>query len=206
MAKTTKGQSWMQRHLNDPFVKKAQQQGWRSRASFKLIDLQQKDRLFQKGMRVLDLGASPGGWSQVVAKAVAPSGQVIALDKLMMAPIAGVTFIQGDFFDQSVIAELTLQMKQQPLDWLISDMSPNLSGIIAVDQVRIMALAEEVLTCLTYLKQGGGFLVKLFQGSGFEAYIKQLRACFQQVLIRKPAASRGASRELYVLARGYYNE
>jgi 23S rRNA (uridine2552-2'-O)-methyltransferase len=206
MARTKHGKSWMARHLSDPFVQKAQIQGYRSRASYKLIELHNKDKLFREGMWIVDLGAAPGGWSQVVAKLIGPKGKIISLDKLEMDPIEKVTFLQGDFTEVKVLEDLQALLGENQLDWVLSDMSPNISGIIAVDQPRMMELAELALDfAQQHLKQGGGFLVKLFQGQGFEVYLKTLRQCFRQVVIRKPDASRSASRELYVLAQDYYN-
>jgi 23S rRNA (uridine2552-2'-O)-methyltransferase len=206
MARTKHGQSWIQRHVNDPFVKKAQVLGYRSRASFKLLQLQQKAPLFAKGMTIIDLGAAPGGWSQVLAEAVGPQGTVIALDLLEMAPLKGVTFIQGDFCHDEILHQLTAQIGKRRVDWVVSDMSPNLSGIMAVDQPRIMYLADLTWDfAQQHLKKEGGMIVKVFQGEGFDQYIKILRAGFKKVTICKPEASRSASRELYVLAQGYYN-
>lgn len=206
MAQTKHGKSWIARHLNDPYVQKAQVQGYRSRASFKLLELHEKDKLFRPGMKVVDLGAAPGGWSQVAGTIVGKSGKVVALDLLEMPAIAGVEFLQGDFADDAVLQQLEEIVGEDKIDWVISDMSPNISGIMAVDQPRIMALAELALDFASkHLKKDGGFLVKIFQGEGFDQYHKALRQSFRQVLIRKPNASRSASRELYVLARGYYN-
>lgn len=206
MARTKHGKSWIERHLNDPYVKKAQQQGFRSRASFKLLQLQQSDHLFKPGMKVVDLGAAPGGWSQVVTKEVGKSGKILAVDLLPMEPIPNVTFIQGDFCEDDILEQCQVVLGEQKIDWVLSDMSPNISGMMAVDQPRVMALAEISWDfAQAHLKEGGGFLVKVFQGSGFEPYIKMLRQSFKKVVIRKPDASRSESRELYVLGRGYYN-
>ncbi len=206
MAKTKHGKSWISRHINDPFVQKAQKLGYRSRATFKLLELHEKDKLFKPNMKVIDLGAAPGGWSQVIVKLIGRNGQVIALDRLDMAPIPGVTFLQGDFTEQAVLDELESLMGPDKVDWVISDMAPNLSGMVAVDQPRMMILADLAFDfALHHLKQGGGFLVKVFQGEDFDLYIKKLRKSFEKVIIRKPDASRSESRELYVLARGYYN-
>ncbi|MBS0289349.1 MAG: 23S rRNA methyltransferase [Proteobacteria bacterium] len=206
MAITKHGKSWIQRHINDPYVQKAQKLGYRSRASFKLLELHEKDHLFSPNMTVIDLGAAPGGWSQVIKKLVGKNGKVIALDKLEMDPLPGISFIQGDFSEQGVLENLEQMLGSEKAHWIISDMSPNLSGVMAVDQPRIMVLAdlawEFAARCL---KPDGGFLVKVFQGEGFDLYIKNLRQRFRRVVIRKPDASRSASRELYVLARGYYN-
>lgn len=210
MARTKHGKSWMARHLSDPYVKKAQQQGYRSRASFKLLEINEKDHLFKPGMKIVDLGAAPGGWSQVVASIVGGKGKVVALDILEMSPLPGVTVLQGDFLEDETIAKLQTMLgedqDEKQLDWVLSDMSPNLSGVLAVDQPRMMMLAELALDFgRHHLKEGGGFLVKVFQGAGFQAFHQAVRQSFRQVVIRKPNASRSASRELYVLARGYYN-
>ncbi len=206
MAKTKHGKSWIKRHVNDPFVQKAQVDGYRSRASYKLLELHQKERLFKDGMNIVDLGAAPGGWSQVAAKAVGRKGQVFAVDRLEMNPIQGVTYLQGDFCEQSTVDTLNTLLGDSGIDWILSDMAPNLSGVVAVDQPRIMILAELAWEfAQQHLKKEGGLLVKVFQGEGFELYVKTLRKFFQKVTIRKPDASRSASRELYVLARGYYN-
>ncbi len=206
MAKTKHGKSWMQRHLQDPFVIKANKEGYRSRASFKLLELQEKNKLFQPGMVIVDLGAAPGGWSQVVAKGLNGKGRLIALDILPMGTLAGVEFIQGDFTTEAPLAALKASLGTQQVDWILSDMAPNFSGIRDIDQPKIMYLAELSWEFAgLHLKKGGGFLVKLFQGSGFEEYLKVIRQSFAKVTICKPQASRAESRELYVLARGYYN-
>ena len=206
MARTKHGKSWMQRHLNDPFVQKAQKLGYRSRASFKLLELHEKDKLFKPGMTVVDLGAAPGGWSQILTKLVGRQGKVIALDILEMDPLPEVTFLQGDFTEQQTLENLQAELGEEQVDWVVSDMAPNLSGMIAVDQPRMMILADLAWDfAKQHLKKGGGFLVKVFQGDGFDLYVKTLRQCLEKVVIRKPDASRSASRELYVLARGYYN-
>ena len=212
MAQTKNGRSWIERHLNDPFVKKAQKAGYRSRASFKLLELHEQDHLFYPGMKVVDLGAAPGGWSQILVKLVASTskgkdqGKVIALDILDMAPLGGVHFIQGDFLALETVEKLQASLNESPLDWVISDISPNISGMMAVDQPRIMELADLAWEfARAHLKKGGGFLVKVFQGEGFDGFVRGLRQNFEKVSIRKPNASRSASRELYVLARGYYN-
>lgn len=206
MARTKNGKSWMARHLSDPYVQKAQAQGYRSRASYKLLAINQKDKLFRPGMFILDLGAAPGGWSQVVASLVGPSGKVVAIDLLDMAPIPGVQFLQGDFLEEKMLEKLEELVGNQPLDWVISDMLPNLSGIPSADQPKIIYLAELALDfAKAHLKPQGGLLIKVFQGEGFEQFHKMVKQVFRQVVIRKPDASRSDSRELYVLARGYYN-
>lgn len=206
MSRTKHGKSWMQRHLKDPFVQKAQKEGYRSRASFKLLELHQKDHLFKPSMMVIDLGAAPGGWSQVVAGLVGPYGKVIALDRLEMDPLKGVTFVHGDFSEEATVEQLHALLAEKKVDWVLSDMSPNISGMVAVDQPRMMILVELTWDfAKQHLKEGGGLLVKVFQGEGFDDFVRTLRKNFQKVVIRKPNASRSASRELYVLARGYYN-
>lgn len=206
MARTKHGKSWIGRHLNDPYVQKAQKEGYRSRASYKLLELHKSAQLFATGMTILDLGAAPGGWSQVLRKLVGRQGTVLALDLLEMQPLAGVTCIQGDFACEETILRLRDQLGEKTIDWVVSDMSPNLSGLTSVDQPRVMRLAELTLTfACAHLRQEGGLLVKVFQGEGFEAFLKLVRQHFKKVSVRKPSASRSASRELYVLARGYYN-
>ena len=206
MARTKHGQSWIARHLSDPFVKKANEQGYRSRASFKLIELQEKNRLFRQGMVVVDLGASPGGWSQMVANWVGEKGMVIALDRLPMPPLPGVVFIEGDFNESESLELLEKALQKKPVDWVLSDMAPNVSGVRDVDQSRMMGLAELAWDfAMQHLKPGGGFLVKVFQGEGFEAFHQILKKKFKKVTVRKPSASRSSSREVYVLAEGYYN-
>jgi len=194
---------WLQEHFSDPYVKKARDSGYRSRAAFKLLEIEERDRLFKPGMTVIDLGASPGGWSQVVTKLVQPKGQVIAVDLLPIDPICGVTILQGDFCDESMEAQLLSMVNGSKVDWVISDLAPNLSGDPSIDMPRAMNLAVHVLTfSLKVLDRKGGFLIKLFQGEGFDTFLKNVKSHFQTVLIRKPKASRGRSRELYLLARG----
>lgn len=207
MASRTKhGKSWIERHVNDPYVKKAQQLGYRSRASFKILEIQEQDKIFRPGMTIVDLGAAPGGWSQVITKLVGSKGKTIALDLLEMEPINGVSVLQGDFLEQSTLDALVAHVAGQPIDWVVSDMAPNISGIIDVDQPRVMELAELAWDfAKQHLKPGGGFLFKIFQGDGFDLFLRTIRKHFKQVNVRKPAASRTCSRELYVLARGYYN-
>lgn len=193
---------WLREHFSDPYVKKAHQSGLRSRSVFKLQELQERDQLFKPGMTVIDIGAAPGGWSAFVAKIVGKSGRVIALDILPMKPINDVEFIQGDFNEEEVLETLLEKTPETGVDWVISDIAPNLSGIESVDQAKSMALAELVLDfALRTLKQKGGLLIKVFQGEGFEAFLLQLRRNFEKVIIRKPKASRGRSREIYILAK-----
>jgi 23S rRNA (uridine2552-2'-O)-methyltransferase len=204
MARSKSSQRWLKEHFDDEYVKKAQQQGYRSRAAFKLLEIQQKDLLLKKGMVVVDLGAAPGGWSQIAADLVGKQGQVIALDVLPMDPLPDVVVLQGDFQEDAVLAELMQAINGQPVDLVMSDMAPNMSGVRTVDQPRAMYLAELTLELAkTVLKPGGDMLLKVFQGEGFDAYHKQCREHFAKVVIRKPDASRGRSREVYLLARDY---
>jgi len=192
----------MMEHVTDPYVQLAKHEGYRSRASYKLLEIIERDHLLKSGMRVVDLGATPGGWSQVVAQKLAGQGKVIALDLLEMAPLAGVTFIQGDFREDAVLAELVKTLDDRPVDLVISDMAPNLSGVGLVDQARVMHLAELALEfALQHLKPGGSFLVKVFQGDGFDEYIRAMRGHFRQVATRKPKASRSRTNETYLLAK-----
>jgi len=197
-AKTSK--AWMKEHVNDFFVKQAKKEGYRSRAAYKLIEIVERDHLLRPGMTVVDLGAAPGGWSQVAAAKLGGKGRVIALDLLEMAPLPGVTFIQGDFREPFVLTELKKNLGKYPLDLVISDMSPNISGIGVSDQARSMHLAELALEfSMERLNSGGNFLVKVFQGSGFEQFLCVMRATFGRVVTRKPEASRGRSSEMYLL-------
>lgn len=193
----------MHEHVNDPYVRRAQAEGMRSRAAYKLQQLAERDRLLKPGMTVVDLGATPGGWSQVAAKAVGESGRVVAVDLLEMAPVHGVTFIHGDFGDDAVLAEVEQALGGQGADLVLSDMAPNISGVAGTDQARSIGLAELALDfAVKHLKPRGNFLVKVFQGSGFEALVAEIRRHFVQVVIRKPEASRSRSNEVYVLAKG----
>jgi 23S rRNA (uridine2552-2'-O)-methyltransferase len=198
-----RGKNWMQEHVADGYVRRARAEGRRSRAAYKLDEIAARDRLLRPGMLVVDLGAAPGGWSQAAAAGVAPGGRVIALDLLEMAPVAGVDFLRGDFRDDSVAARLERALRGQPVDLVLSDMAPNLSGIAATDQARALELAELALEfSLKHLKPQGNFVVKVFHGAGFDAFLRTLRSRFQSVAVRKPDASRSRSREVYLLARG----
>ncbi len=193
----------MREHVSDPFVQKAQKEGYRSRAAYKLLEIDAKNHLFKPDMVVVDLGATPGGWSQVAAAKVGHGGKVIALDLLPLDPLHGVDFIQGDFRDEVVLKQLeeTLQGKQVGL--VISDMAPNISGVASADQARAMHLAELAMDfALEHLKPDGSFLVKVFQGEGFEDFYRQMRSRFAKVVTRKPKASRDRSSELYLLGSG----
>lgn len=204
MAKTKSSRRWLREHEKDQFVQRSRQEGYRSRASYKLLALDDKDRLFRPGMTVVDLGAAPGGWSQVAVAKVGHKGRVIASDILAMDAIAGVDFIQGDFTEDSVLAELLRVLGDSPVDLVVSDMAPNLSGIKAVDQPKIMLLVELALDMAEkVLKPGGDFVAKVFHGEDFDAFILTLRRTFDKVVVRKPDASRARSREVYVVARGY---
>lgn len=198
-----RGKTWMQEHVADSYVKRARAEGMRSRASYKLEQIAGRDRLLAPGMLVVDLGAAPGGWSQVAARGIAPGGRVIALDLIEMTGLAGVTFIHGDFHDSEVVAALERALAGGKADLVVSDMAPNLSGIPATDQARALELAELARDfALKHLKPQGNFLVKAFQGAGFEDFVKSLRRQFRTVAVRKPEASRSRSREVYVLAKG----
>ncbi|MCR4303858.1 MAG: RlmE family RNA methyltransferase [Gallionella sp.] len=200
-SKTSK--QWMREHVNDPFVQLAQKEGYRSRAAYKLLEIDAKDHLLKPGTVVVDLGATPGGWSQVAAGRVGRSGKVIALDLLPLDPLAGVGFIQGDFRDEAVLRLLENLLKGKRADLVISDMSPNISGVSSADQARALHLAELAMEfALEHLKPDGSFLVKVFQGAGFEDFHKLMRSRFARVATRKPKASRDRSSELYLLATG----
>lgn len=194
---------WLQEHFSDPFVKKAKAEGLRSRAAYKLEELVARDKLLRPGMVVVDLGAAPGGWSQWVRQAMGESGRVIASDILEMPSLAGVEFLHGDFREDSVAAELEQMLRGDRVDLVLSDMAPNMSGVDAVDQARAMHLSELAMEFADlHLKTGGDFLIKLFQGVGFDAYVKELRSRYTKVSIRKPEASRKRSNEVYALAQG----
>jgi 23S rRNA (uridine2552-2'-O)-methyltransferase len=196
--------SWMKEHFDDPYVKQSWQDGYRSRASYKLLALDEKDKLFRPGMTVIDLGAAPGGWSQVAAEKVGPEGVVIASDILEMDALAGVDFIQGDFTEESVLESVLERLNNRPVDLVMSDMAPNMSGMAAIDQPQAMYLVELALELARdTLSPGGRFLAKVFQGEGFDAYLKTLRGDFNKVVTRKPEASRARSREVYLLADGF---
>jgi 23S rRNA (uridine2552-2'-O)-methyltransferase len=204
MPKRSKSSSrWLQEHARDRFVRRARQEGWRSRAVFKLEQIQRAERLIRPGMLIVDLGAAPGGWSQFAARTLAGRGEIIALDVLPMDPVPGVTFIQGDFREQAALEQLRTVLGGRKVDLVMSDMAPNLSGIDAVDQPRAMHLAELALELADeVLKPGGDLLLKLFQGSGFQELVREIRRRFATVKLRKPEASRARSAEVYLLARG----
>lgn len=200
MAKSKSSRRWLAEHFDDQYVKQAQQQGLRSRAAFKLMELNDKYHLLHKGMRVVDLGSAPGSWTQVVQRTLADSGQIIALDILPMDPLENVCFIQGDFTENEPLALLEEALNGQHADLVLSDMAPNMSGMGAVDQPRAMYLAELALAFAEkWLEPGGNFVVKVFHGEGFDGYVKNVRSMFEKVRVRKPAASRPRSREVYIL-------
>ena len=213
MAKSKSSKGWLKEHFDDEYVRRAQQDGYRSRAIYKLIEIDKKDQLIKSGMTVVDLGAAPGGWSEYCVKKLGKKGTIIALDILPMEPIKGVTIIEGDFRENSVFDELMAVMasdvitsanKSGKADLVISDMAPNISGMDSVDMPRAYYLCELALDLARQaLKPGGGLLVKLFQGEGFEEYSKELKASFSKVIMRKPKASRPRSREIYALATGF---
>ncbi|TDR39438.1 23S rRNA Um-2552 2'-O-methyltransferase [Tahibacter aquaticus] len=202
-SRSKSSQRWLQEHFKDPYVKKAQAEGYRSRAVFKLDELLERDDLLKPGMTVVDLGAAPGGWSQLVNEKLKGRGRIVALDILPMQGISGVDFICGDFREEAVLAQLEAQLNGAQVDLVLSDMAPNMSGVDLVDQTRAMHLSELALDFSgRWLKPGGDFLIKLFQGIGFDEYVRNLRTAFTRVSIRKPKASRARSNEVYALARG----
>ncbi len=204
MARSKSSNRWMQEHFDDEYVKMAQVQGYRSRAVFKLKEINEKDNLIKNGMNIVDLGAAPGGWSQLARQLMGEKGQLIALDILPIDPLEGVTTILGDFREESVLNALYVQLAGAPIHLIMSDMAPNMSGNKATDQARSIYLGELALDMAkTVLAKQGTFLVKLFQGEGFEAFHKEVQAAFTQVIIRKPKASRPRSNEVYILAKGY---
>ncbi len=208
MAKSKSSKGWLKEHFDDEYVRRSQQDGYRSRAIYKLIEIDKKDRLVKPGMTIIDLGAAPGGWSEYCVKKLGKNGTMIALDILPMEPIDGVTIIEGDFREDAVFEELMAVMnaggESSRADLVISDMAPNISGMGSVDMPRAYYLCELALDLAQQvLKPGGGLLVKLFQGEGFEAYNKALKASFSKVVMRKPKASRARSREVYALATGF---
>jgi 23S rRNA (uridine2552-2'-O)-methyltransferase len=206
MKRSKTSKAWMREHVTDFFVKQAKKEGYRSRAAYKLIEIAERDHLLAPGMTIVDLGAAPGGWSQAASERLGSNGRVIAVDFREMLPLPGVTFIQGDFTEASVLAQLEETLGKCPVDLVISDMSPNISGIGVVDQARGMHLAELALEfSMRRLNSGGNFLVKVFQGSGFDEFLRNMRASFNRVVVRKPGASRGRSSELYLLGLGKRN-
>ena len=200
MKRTKTSKAWMQEHVNDPYVKLAQKDGYRARAAYKLLEIDDKDRLIKPGMVIVDLGSTPGRWSQVAIQRLKGNGRVIALDLLPMVGIPGVEFIQGDFREDEILAQLEEKLNGQQIDLVISDMAPNISGISSVDQPNAVYLTELAVDfSLKWLKPEGNFLVKVFIGSGFEEIVKIMRDSFEKVVTRKPKASRDRSTEVYLL-------
>lgn len=203
MARTKTSKAWLHEHVSDPYVQRAKAEGWRSRAAFKLIEIDDRDHLIRPGEVIVDLGAAPGGWSQVAARRLNGRGRVIALDLLEMASIPGVEFFQGDFRDEQILSELEARLAGDRVGLVLSDMAPNISGISVSDQARMMHLAELGLEfSRQWLKPDGAFLVKLFQGYGYNEFLLQMKQLFKTVVTRKPDASRDRSAELYLLGRG----
>ncbi len=204
MAKSKSSRRWLAEHFDDQYVKMAQRQGLRSRSAFKFLELQEKFQLVKPGMTVVDLGAAPGGWCQVIKPLVGKSGKVIALDILGMEPLEGVEIIQGDFTEEGPLKELEAALGGEKADLVLSDMAPNMSGMAAIDQAKAMYLAELAFEFVReHLKPGGDYVVKLFQGADFDGYVREVRSVFEKVQVRKPKASRPRSREVYLLARGH---
>jgi 23S rRNA (uridine2552-2'-O)-methyltransferase len=204
MARSKSSASWLSRHLSDPFVKQAQKDGYRSRSAYKLVELHEKDKLIRPGMRILDLGSAPGGWSQVAGKIVGDKGRVLATDILSMDSLKNVDFIQGDFTEDAIVQQLLDWLGGGRFDLIVSDIAPNITGIASADQASSIYFLELALDTVTRtLKPGATFVAKMFQGAGSDEYVKQLRTHFEKVLIRKPAASRKESREVYLVAKGF---
>ena len=202
MKKSTSSKQWLRRHVNDPYVQRSKKEGYRSRSAYKLIEIDERDKVLKPGMLVVDLGAAPGGWSQVAAKRVGPKGAVVAIDLLPMEPISGVTVLMADFAGDEGVDAVEKNMARKA-DVVLSDMAPNMSGIAMSDQARSMELAEIARDfAQLHLKAEGVFIVKVFQGAGYDEYLRSLRAMFAKVVARKPASSRGESSEQYLLARG----
>jgi 23S rRNA (uridine2552-2'-O)-methyltransferase len=203
MVRSKSSARWLRRHARDPYVKRARAQGYRSRAAYKLLEIDARDRLLWRGATVVDLGAAPGGWSQVACEKVGPGGRVVAVDVLPIAPIGGATLLRGDFREAQVRAQLGAALGGAKADVVLSDLSPNVSGIAATDQARMAELVQLALGfAREHLKQGGVLLAKAFQGADFDRVLEDARAVFASVRIRKPAASRGESPETYLLGRG----
>ncbi|MFN2308549.1 MAG: 23S rRNA (uridine(2552)-2'-O)-methyltransferase RlmE [Gammaproteobacteria bacterium] len=201
MARSKSSSRWLREHFDDEYVQRAQREGWRSRAVYKLEELDQRHRLLKPGMTVVDLGAAPGGWAQYAARAVGAKGQVFALDILPLEPLPDVVFIEGDFRDALVLDRLKAALGERPLDLVMSDMAPNISGMGAVDQPRAMYLVELAVDfARELLRPGGAFICKVFQGEGFDALVQALRHDFGRLVVRKPKASRPRSREVYLVA------
>lgn len=207
MSRSKSSTRWLKQHFNDPYVKRAHKEGLRSRSAYKLLEIQEKTKLIKHGMTVVDLGAAPGGWSQLASGIVGVTGKVYALDILPMETLSHVEFLQGDFREESVMQQFLQRVQLSSIDLVISDMAPNFSGVRSVDQPRALYLAELALDfAKKVLKRKGCFIVKTFQGEGFEAFLKELRSLFSKITIRKPSASRGSSAEVYLVAMGYHKE
>jgi 23S rRNA (uridine2552-2'-O)-methyltransferase len=204
MARTKSSAGWLSRHLSDPFVKQAQKDGYRARSAYKLIELNEKDRLIRPGMRIMDLGSAPGGWSQVAGKLVGERGRVLATDILPMDALVNVDFIQGDFTEDGIVQQVLDWLGGEKFDLIISDIAPNTTGIDSADAAKSIYLLELALDIVRRtLKSQASFTAKMFQGSGSDQYLKELRTHFTKVNIRKPAASRKESREVYLVAKGF---
>ncbi len=202
MARSKSSSAWLKRHVSDPYVHRARAEGYRSRAAYKLIEIAKRDRLARPGDHVVDLGAAPGGWAQALAERVGRSGRVIAVDLLEIAPIPGVTIVRGDFREETVLRRLKDTVEGRKLDLVVSDMAPNLSGVSATDQARSIHLCELALEfARVHLKPQGAFLVKVFQGTGYPAFLAAMRGVFVAVASRKPRASRGDSKEMYLVGK-----
>lgn len=203
-SRSKSSKAWLERQHSDYYSQLAKQKGYRSRAAFKLLEIQQKDNILRKGMRVIDLGAAPGGWSQVVCQILSGTGQLIAVDLLPIEPLAGVDIVEGDFQEQTIVNALSTRLEGRRVDLVISDMAPNLSGIALVDQSRAMHLVELAISFAGFvLIEGGTLLVKVFQGEGFQLLWSMLKEQFYQVVVRKPKSSRSESKEIYLLAKGF---
>lgn len=204
MTRARRVRNWHRQHSNEHYAHRAHEEGWRSRAVYKLEELDRRDHLFRSGMIVLDLGAAPGSWSQYAARRVGEAGKIIALDMLPMQPLAGVEFMQGDFCEEAGLQQLSQRLGVRRANLVMSDMAPNLTGVAAIDQPRAMTLAELSLQLAQEtLEQGGDLVVKLFQGEGFDGYVSLARKAFVKAVLRKPAASRPQSREVYLVAKNY---
>ena len=204
MSRSKTSKHWLKEHFDDQYVKQSQQEGYRSRASYKLLEINKKDKLFRKGMTVVDLGATPGGWSQVAADLVGEQGMVIASDILPMDSVANVEFVQGDFTEDAVYEQIVSVLDGRPVDLVISDMAPNMSGMADIDQPRAMYLVELAFDLASQvLRPGGNVVVKVFQGEGFDTLLRDMRSVFSKVATRKPDASRARSREVYWVAKGF---
>jgi 23S rRNA (uridine2552-2'-O)-methyltransferase len=202
MARSKSSSAWLKRHVSDPYVHRARAEGYRSRSAYKLIEIAKRDRLARPGDHVVDLGAAPGGWAQALAERVGRSGRVIAVDLLEIAPIPGVTIVRGDFREETVLRRLKDTVEGRKLDLVVSDMAPNLSGVSATDQARSIHLCELALEfARVHLKPQGAFLVKVFQGTGYPAFLAAMRGVFVAVASRKPRASRGDSKEMYLVGK-----